>query len=80
MDPQHEKLLRPATGDGQGGFTLQGHVEADTLPKGLLTNDLNSDGHLDLVTINKWGYNIKVNLGDGIGGAGAEHACLGRGI
>ena len=27
-----------------------------------------SDRHLDLVSINEWGYNIRINLGDGLGG------------
>jgi FG-GAP-like repeat len=55
-------------GDGQGGFTLQRHIQTDTLPKGLAAADINSDGHLDLVSINEWGYNIRLNLGDGLGG------------
>ena len=29
---------------------------------------MNSDGHLDLVSIMQWGYNIRVNLGDGTAG------------
>jgi hypothetical protein len=55
-------------GDGQGGFTLERHIQTDTLPKGLAAADMNSDGHLDLVSINEWGYNIRLNLGDGLGG------------
>jgi hypothetical protein len=55
-------------GDGQGGFTLERHIQTDTLPKGLVAADINSDGHLDLVVIHEWGYNIRLNLGDGLGG------------
>ena len=55
-------------GDGNGGFTLNGHIRLDTLPKGLATADINRDGKLDLVNCNNWGYNVKVLLGDGSGG------------
>lgn len=55
-------------GDGQGGFTLKGHIALDTLPKGLATADINRDGKLDLVNCNEWGYDVKVLLGDGLGG------------
>lgn len=56
------------TGDGQGGFTLKGHIESDTLPKGLATADIDADGHLDLVSATQWGYSIHVSCGDGLGG------------
>lgn len=59
-------------GDGQGQFTLSGHVASDTLPKGLAAGDVNRDGHLDLVQCNNWGYNAVLHLGDGLGGFG-EH-------
>jgi len=55
-------------GDGQANFTLKEHVETDTLPKGLAVADVNGDHHLDLVSINEWGYDIRINLGDGRGG------------
>src|SRR5436309_9432619 len=55
-------------GDGQANFTLTEHVETDTLPKGLAVDDGNGDRHLDLVSINEWGYDIRINLGDGRGG------------
>jgi hypothetical protein len=55
-------------GDGQANFTLTEHVETDTLPKGLAVADVNGDHHLDLVSINQWGYDIRINLGDGRGG------------
>jgi len=55
-------------GDGHGNFTLNEHVETDTLPKGLAVADVNGDHHLDLVSINEWGYDIRINLGDGRGG------------
>lgn len=56
------------TGDGQGGFTLKGHVETDTLPKGLAAADIDADGHLDLVSATQWGYSIHTYGGDGLGG------------
>jgi hypothetical protein len=56
------------TGDGQGGFALKGHVETDTLPKGLVAADVNADGRLDLVSANQWGYRIRLYFGDGFGG------------
>ncbi len=59
-------------GDGQGQFTLKGHVASDTLPKGLAIGDMDRDGHLDLVQCNNWGYNVVLHLGDGLGGFG-EH-------
>ena len=37
------------TGDGLGGFTLNGHIATDTLPKGLAAGDINRDRHIDLV-------------------------------
>jgi hypothetical protein len=55
-------------GDGQGNFTLTEHVETDTLPHGLAVGDVNGDHHLDVVSINEWGYDIRINLGDGRGG------------
>src|SRR5438874_629820 len=54
-------------GDGQGGFTLEGHVPVDTLTKGLQAGDVNRDGHLDLVNAANWGYDETVLLGDGLG-------------
>ena len=42
-------------GDGQGQFTLSGHVASDTLPKGLAIGDVNRDGHLDLVQMQRLG-------------------------
>jgi hypothetical protein len=57
-------------GDGQGQFTLSGHVASDTLPKGLAVGDMNRDGHLDLVQCNDWGYNAILHFGDGLGGFG----------
>jgi hypothetical protein len=42
-------------GDGQGQFTLSGHVASDTLPKGLAIGDMNRDGHLDLVQCKRLG-------------------------
>ena len=57
-------------GDGQGHFTLSGHVASDTLPKGLAVGDMDQDGHLDLVQCNNWGYDAIVHLGDGLGGFG----------
>src|SRR4029079_17997462 len=35
---------------------------------GVAVADFNKDGKLDLATVQDWGYNIKVNLGDGKGG------------
>src|SRR2546428_2970242 len=55
-------------GDGQGGFTLEGHVAIDTLPKGLAVGDVNKDGRLDLVNCTVWGYDVLLHLGDGSGG------------
>jgi hypothetical protein len=55
-------------GNGQGDFTLERHIETDTLPRGLASGDLNSDGHVDLASITEWGYNIRLHLGDGLGG------------
>jgi len=66
-------------GDGQGGFTLQGHVALDTLPKGLATADMNEDGHLDLVSCTAWGYTMKVLLGDGLGGFNSANELKGDG-
>jgi len=57
-------------GDGQGQFTLSGHVASDTLPKGLAVGDMNRDGHIDLVQCNNWGYNVVLHFGDGLGGFG----------
>jgi len=54
-------------GDGQGGFTLEGHFPVDTLTKGLQAGDVNRDGHLDLVNAANWGYDETVLLGDGLG-------------
>src|SRR6266581_5242064 len=54
-------------GDGQGGFTLEGHFPVDTLTKGLQVGDVNGDGHLDLVNAANWGYDEIVLLGDGLG-------------
>jgi hypothetical protein len=54
-------------GDGQGGYTLKGHVGTDTLPKGLQVGDVDRDGKLDIVTCNNWGYDETVLLGDGVG-------------
>jgi len=58
------------TGDGLGGFTLNGHIATDTLPKGLTAGDINRDRHIDLVGCSNWGYNAEVHLGDGLGGFG----------
>jgi len=54
-------------GDGQGGMTLGGHFQVDTLSKGLQVGDVNADGHLDLVNCANWGYDESVLLGDGLG-------------
>src|SRR5437773_269843 len=54
-------------GDGQGGFTLEGHFPVDTLTKGLQAGDVNRDGHLDLVNAANWGYDESVLLGDSLG-------------
>jgi len=56
------------TADGEGGFTLKGHVESDTLPKGLAAADIDADGHLDLISATQWGYSIHLFCGDGLGG------------
>src|SRR5712691_1316372 len=48
-------------GDGQGQFSLIGHVASDTLPKGLAVGDMDRDGHLDLVQCNNWGYDAIVH-------------------
>jgi len=66
-------------GDGNGGFTLQGHVALDTLPKGLAVADMNEDGHPDLVSCTAWGYTLKVLLGDGLGGFDAANEFKGDG-
>ena len=42
-------------GNGHGEFRLQGHVQLDTLPKGLGAGDMNEDGHADLVLCTTWG-------------------------
>src|SRR4029453_10533977 len=60
------------TGDGLGGFTLNGHIQTDTLPKGLTMGDVNRDHHLDLVDCTNWGYDAEVHLGDGSGGFGTR--------
>lgn len=60
------------TGDGLGGFTLNGRVPTDTLPKGLAAGDLNRDHHIDLVDCTNWGYDAEVHLGDGLGGFGTR--------
>jgi len=57
-------------GDGQGRFTLNGHLASDTLPKGLAIGDMDRDGHLDLVQCNNWGYDAVLHFGDGLGGFG----------
>src|SRR5207249_12163939 len=36
-------------GDVQGGFTWMGHVQVDTITKGLQVGDMNTDDHLDMV-------------------------------
>lgn len=66
-------------GDGQGGFTLKGHIALDTLPKGLATADINRDGKLDLVNCNEWGYDVKVLLGDGLSGFNSTKDYIGDG-
>src|SRR5256884_8855123 len=53
-------------GDGQGGFTLGGHFATGTLNKGLQGGDVNRDGHLDLVTCKKLGYDERILLGGGL--------------
>jgi hypothetical protein len=63
-------------GNGRGRFTLKGHIEGDTLPKGLATGDVNRDRHLDLVQCNDWGYNAILHLGDGAGGFGGRDAVV----
>ena len=50
------------------GFTLKGHVESDTFPKGLAEADIDADGHLDLTSATQWGYSIHLFCGDGLGG------------
>ena len=55
-------------GNGQGGFMLKGHVQLDTLAKGLGQGDMNEDGHADLVSCTAWGYTMRLLLGDGLGG------------
>ncbi len=67
------------TGDGQGNFTLKGHIETDTLPKGIDVGDVNKDGRLDIVSLSTWGYNIKVNLGNGSGGFSVANELNGDG-
>jgi hypothetical protein len=59
---------RSFLGDGRGGFTLEGIIQADTLPKDIRTADLNGDGDLDLVVTSEWGYDILCYFGDGHGG------------
>ncbi len=66
-------------GDGQGSFSLKGHIGTDTLNKGIATADMDGDGNLDLVVSNDWGYTLQTFLGDGVGGFSFNNELKGDG-
>ncbi len=49
-------------------FTIAGTFPVGERPVGLVVGDLNSDGNLDLATVNEGSLNISIFLGDGLGG------------
>ena len=42
-------------GDGQGNFTLKRNIAEDTLPKDVVSGDINGDGKLDIVAVSPMG-------------------------
>ncbi len=56
-------------GNGSGGFSLQSSTNYSTgaYPKELVAGDFNSDGKMDVVTVNSNSNNISVLLGTGTG-------------
>ena len=66
-------------GNGHGGFRLKGHVQLDTLAKGLGQGDMNEDGHADLVSCTAWGYTMRLLLGDGLCGFNSANELKGDG-
>lgn len=59
--------LHTLLGQGDGTFAPASNVPVGAFPYGLLTADLNKDGHLDLVSANAGSSDIAIFLGKGDG-------------
>jgi hypothetical protein len=67
-------------GNGNGGFTPSGDIDATENPSELALADMNHDGNLDLVVAGGTPRGVSVLLGDGKGGFGApRHASIPNG-
>jgi hypothetical protein len=61
-------LLTLRSGNGDGSFAAGTHLAVGLMPSGLVSVDLNLDGHQDVITANLGDNTINVLLGDGVGG------------
>jgi hypothetical protein len=59
-------------GNGDGTFLAQGALDAGQVPIFLLSVDLDHDGGLDLVAVNRNSHDISVMLGNGAGAFSAQ--------
>jgi FG-GAP-like repeat len=62
---EREYLLTVLEGDGAGGMWVSAEAAVGRYPVEIEAADLNSDGYLDLVSVNQRDYTVTVLFGDG---------------